>query len=416
MSILGDFVDTVKSVARPLAPIADAAYKTAEKVVGAHKDALRVALNNPVAQVAAMAASYVPGIGTGAASAIGALAAIGRGASLQDAALAAARASLPGQPASGAAFDLASGVLLKGQRLDAAGLAALREALPGGPAAQVGFDAALAAWRGRAEVLRSPAAAAALRALPNNPRARGAYLQGIGISKMANSVSGSNLSASQRARLKKQLHIVKAVSVPKTAEARAAFSTGVLVSNPGKISKPTIVAYAKELKALGAKGKQMANANRAAAVASAVTKRKAKATLHLVKASEFVRKLDLRDGKANAKVARLSAAARQGNKGAKAALAIVAIARKATKTHPSTLQRAKGAVASVANRAKTLAVKARSTRARFSGEDSAGQIAAIGMWFGVMSDETFYSSAASAAVRSNPEPSVGPWWLRRERK
>lgn len=79
-------------------------------------------------QLAQMALPLVPGIGTGAAFALGAALAVGQGKSLKDAALAGARASLP--PYAQLAFDIGVGVA-SGQSIDETALNALENQYPG---------------------------------------------------------------------------------------------------------------------------------------------------------------------------------------------------------------------------------------------------------------------------------------------
>ena len=75
---------------------------------------------------------YVPGIGSAASAALATAIAIGQGKSLKDAALAGARAALPG-PAQ-MAFDLGVAVA-SGEPIDTAAKNALVKQIPGGPAA-----------------------------------------------------------------------------------------------------------------------------------------------------------------------------------------------------------------------------------------------------------------------------------------
>jgi hypothetical protein len=106
------------------------------------------------APVAATAASFFPGVGTGVAAGLNAAAALGRGETLRDAALAAARGAVPGGIAGRAAFDVAVG-LAKGERIDRAALSAARGALPT-PAARAAFDAGMTVVRERSRFVRGP--------------------------------------------------------------------------------------------------------------------------------------------------------------------------------------------------------------------------------------------------------------------
>jgi nucleoid-associated protein YgaU len=85
-------------------------------------------------------------VGAPISAGLAAASALGRGESLQDIALEAARGAIPGGPAGKLAFDAAVG-LARGQDLSDAAVAAAREALPGGPAAKAAFDAGLAVAR-----------------------------------------------------------------------------------------------------------------------------------------------------------------------------------------------------------------------------------------------------------------------------
>jgi hypothetical protein len=91
--------------------------------------------NNLLWNIVATGASLIPGLGTAVrAGMVGGFAALGRGMSLKDAAIAAARQSLPGRPVA-AAFDIVMG-LAHGRRIDAAALDAARNQIPGGPLAR----------------------------------------------------------------------------------------------------------------------------------------------------------------------------------------------------------------------------------------------------------------------------------------
>jgi hypothetical protein len=90
------------------------------------------------AQVAQVVLPYVPGLGPAAAAALAGTLALGRGESLKDAALAAARAAIPA--AYQLAFDLGVGVILQGQSPDAAAKTALLSYL--GPEANAYYEQA----------------------------------------------------------------------------------------------------------------------------------------------------------------------------------------------------------------------------------------------------------------------------------
>lgn len=85
--------------------------------------------NNLLWNIVATGASLIPGLGTAVRAGMVGVAALGRGMSLKDAAIAAARQSLPGRPVA-AAFDIVMG-LAHGRRIDAAALDAARNQIPG---------------------------------------------------------------------------------------------------------------------------------------------------------------------------------------------------------------------------------------------------------------------------------------------
>ncbi len=95
---------------------------------------------NPAWTIAQSGASFIPGVGQAVSSGMAAAAALGRGESIKDIALDAARGAIPGGPLAQAAFDTAVGVAKGGDLSDAA-LGALREQIPGGAAGRAAFDA-----------------------------------------------------------------------------------------------------------------------------------------------------------------------------------------------------------------------------------------------------------------------------------
>lgn len=138
--------------------------------------AIRAAAKAGIADVrdrmryAQVVASFVPGIGTGVAAALGAANALAAGRPITEAVIDAARAAIPGGPLAQAAFDVGVN-LARGRNLSQAALAAARNRLPVG--ARAAFDTAVAlgkgqglqkaAWAGAGHVLaRSPFAANAL--------------------------------------------------------------------------------------------------------------------------------------------------------------------------------------------------------------------------------------------------------------
>jgi nucleoid-associated protein YgaU len=107
---------------------------------------LRELSANPAWDLAKTGASLLPGVGTAVSSGMAAASALGRGASLKDTVLEAARSAIPGGAAATAAFDVAVG-LARGEGLSDAAIAAARSQLPGGDAAKAAFDGGLALAR-----------------------------------------------------------------------------------------------------------------------------------------------------------------------------------------------------------------------------------------------------------------------------
>lgn len=103
-----------------------------------HAAASAVQLGGKLAPFAAM----IPGVGTAVAAGLATAAALGRGESLKDAALSAARNAVPGGELGQLAFDTAVG-LAQGKRLDKAALGAMRRQMS--PVARAAFDAGLRA-------------------------------------------------------------------------------------------------------------------------------------------------------------------------------------------------------------------------------------------------------------------------------
>ena len=113
--------------------------------LGAFKDQLKIAKDTaPYAQTVV---SFVPGIGTGVAVAIGAGAALAEGQNITHAAESAIRGALPGGPIAAAGFDLATKVA-SGENVAKATLESSRNLLPPGPAQQA-FDIGLAVATGK---------------------------------------------------------------------------------------------------------------------------------------------------------------------------------------------------------------------------------------------------------------------------
>jgi hypothetical protein len=97
----------------------------------------------PVWDIAATGASFIPGVGTAVSAGMAGAAALGRGESLRDVALSAARGAVPGGPLGQAAFDVAVGMAKGGKRLDKVALDAARATVPGGALGKLAFDRGL---------------------------------------------------------------------------------------------------------------------------------------------------------------------------------------------------------------------------------------------------------------------------------
>jgi hypothetical protein len=99
-----------------------------------------------VAPYAQTVASFVPGVGTGVASAIAAGVALSEGRTITEAVLAATKGALPGGPIAGAAFDAATAIA-SGQTLDKVAINAVKGRLP--PAAQEALSVVEQVARGK---------------------------------------------------------------------------------------------------------------------------------------------------------------------------------------------------------------------------------------------------------------------------
>lgn len=113
---------------------------------------------------AQIAASFVPGVGTGVAATLGAANALAAGRPISDALIEGARAAIPGGPLAQAAFDVGVN-LAKGRSLSQAALNAARNQIP--PGGRAAFDTAVALGKGQS--LQRAAWANAGRLLPASP-------------------------------------------------------------------------------------------------------------------------------------------------------------------------------------------------------------------------------------------------------
>jgi hypothetical protein len=154
--------------------------------------------------------SFVPGVGTGVAAALGAAEALASGKRITAVVMAAARSAIPGGAVAHAAFDFAAG-LAEGKKLTQAALETARARLPGGRAAQAAFDAGLALARGKK--IQDAAVAAAGRALPplRYTNDAVAFARAVGSGK---SVQNAALTAAGRQMLKKVTREVDLKRIP----------------------------------------------------------------------------------------------------------------------------------------------------------------------------------------------------------
>jgi hypothetical protein len=124
-------------------PVTDAL--THNPIARALGGVVKTITNNPLWKIAQTGVSFIPGLGQAVSAGMASAAALGRGESLTDIGLAAARGALPG-PAQ-IAMDIAIGAL-KHQNLGELALREVREQLPGGDVAKGAFDAAIAIAHG----------------------------------------------------------------------------------------------------------------------------------------------------------------------------------------------------------------------------------------------------------------------------
>jgi hypothetical protein len=130
-----------KSVGKAVGGAVSSVANVVQKGVG-------VITNNPLWDIARTGVSFIPGVGTAVSAGMAGASAIGRGDSLKDIGLAAAKGAIPGGPAVQAAFDVALG-LAKGKNVTDTILSAARAQVPGGDLGKAAFDAANAIARGK---------------------------------------------------------------------------------------------------------------------------------------------------------------------------------------------------------------------------------------------------------------------------
>lgn len=148
-SSFGNFVRSagraVESAVTEGVHIAKAVVKAQTHLV---KGALHAVTNNPVWDIVATGASFIPGIGSAVSAGMATAAAVGRGLSLKDAAILAAKNALPGGPLAAAAIDVAIGVA-QGHKIDEIALSVVRDQLPGGHLEKAIFDTTIAVAKGK---------------------------------------------------------------------------------------------------------------------------------------------------------------------------------------------------------------------------------------------------------------------------
>ena len=144
--VLGNITHIVSEAASAPANVA-VSIASGERLDHVAMDALKAQLKivKDVAPYATTVISFVPGIGSGVAAAIGAGAALAEGQSITDAIKSAVRSAIPGGPLVQAGFDVAMKVG-SGENVAKAALESARGVLP--PAAQKAFDIGLAVASG----------------------------------------------------------------------------------------------------------------------------------------------------------------------------------------------------------------------------------------------------------------------------
>jgi len=133
----GDYNDTGSF----FGSIGHALSSAARSVEHAAQKGLHAISANPLWNIVQTGAAFIPGIGTAVSAGMASAAAIGRGASLANIGLSAAKSALG--PAGSVGVDVALGAI-RGHNLSAAALSDVRKMLPGGDAAKGAFDATVA--------------------------------------------------------------------------------------------------------------------------------------------------------------------------------------------------------------------------------------------------------------------------------
>jgi len=221
-SIFGDIVHAVSSVARtvasPVASVAKAAYGLASQGTHLLQSGLHAITNNPLWDIAKTGISFIPGVGTAVSAGMAGAAALGRGESLANIGLAAARGALPGGAVTQAAFDAAIG-LAKGRNVTDAILQAARSQVPGGEVGKAAFDAATAIAKGHA---LSDVALSAIRAkVPGGALGQAAFNTAIANFRRAHPAAAAPPTYPQ-------------LSMPQNMVARALHTSPVLQNAPAR--------------------------------------------------------------------------------------------------------------------------------------------------------------------------------------
>jgi hypothetical protein len=137
------------SIGSAIGSVAKSAYGLASQGEHLLQEGTKALTNNPLWDIARTGVSFIPGVGNAVSAGMAGAAALGRGESLANIALSAAKGALPGGALTAAAFDIATG-LAKGKNVTDAILQAARAQVPGGDIGKAAFDAATAIAQGHA--------------------------------------------------------------------------------------------------------------------------------------------------------------------------------------------------------------------------------------------------------------------------
>lgn len=360
-SVVKNIKAQVKKIAKN--PIVATAIKLHTDALKLAKHALKGVTNNPLWDIVATGASFIPGIGSAVSAGMAAAAAIGRGASLKDAAIAAVKNALPGGPVAAAAFDIAVGVA-HGDRIDQIALNTVRNQLPGGALGKAAFDAgleviktkslkgipALAAKVAVDQAGKGPLwdkVASGARIIPGLGATTSAGMAGavalgrrLGVQNMAMAAARSALPSStmqvafdagigiaQGKRLDADAFKIVREQLPRGSAAQAAFNTGLAIAR-GKGGSETLQALQASLPS-GALGQHLSR------VAATALKQRAVSTdanRAMQAASSVIERLRSQDPAAQAALKRVLASAAKGDASARVATRLL---RKALAKSPT---------------------------------------------------------------------------------